>query len=292
MKTVLAIFLMVLNICIHKIEGVFTKKYGERNTRGGFVFSSMISFFSMLFFLFWDLIVDPRGLQFERSLIWLGLISGVCFALASITMYWVLRHGPYGLCSLFSSYSVLITITHGLIIGESLSVLSWCGIVLICVSLFLLMAQKPSDKKLKISVKWLVVLVFSVLCAALFGILQRQQQFNFSGAYNNEFMVITLGVSALLLFVVGVIKDGKYLKSVFKDGFFFAACSGISNGMTNFLTLLIYTLVPISFAAPVKTGIGIVISFVIAGLIFKEKYTKRQYIGVALGCIALVLFNI
>lgn len=292
MKTAFAIFLMILGIFIHKIEGVFTKKYGTKHNKGGFVFTSIISFFSMLFFLCKDLVTDASGLQFEKSLMCFGLIAGVCFATASMTMYWVLGHGPYGLSSLISSYSVLITIGHGLIIGESLSILSWVGVMLVCVSLFLIMTRKQSDEKLRITIKWLAVLIFSVLCAAAFGVLQRQQQIEFLNAYDNEFMVITLTVSSILLFTAGAIKDGKYLKDVFKYGFFYAAVGGVSNGATNFLSLFVYTLVPISFAAPMKTGIGIVISFLIARLIFKEKYTGRQYLGVAHGCIALVLFNI
>lgn len=292
MKTVFAIFLMILGLFIHRIEGVFTKKYGTKHDKGGFVFTSIISFFSMLFFLCKDLITDANGLQSEKSLIYFGVIAGVCFATASMTMYWVLAHGPYGLSSLISSYSVLITIGHGLITGEKLSILSWVGIVLICISLVFIMAREHVDEKLKVSAKWLAVLVFSVLCAAAFGVLQRQQQIDFSNAYNNEFMVITLAVSSLLLFIAGVIKDGKYLKDVFKYGFFYAAAGGVANGATNFLTLFVYTLVPISFAAPMKTGISIVIAFLIARLIFKEKYTVLQYFGVALGCIALILFNI
>lgn len=292
MKTVFAIFLMILGRFIHKIEGIFTKKYGIKHKKGGFVFTSIISFFSMLFFLCNDLITDANGLQFEKSLIYFGITAGVCFAIASMSMYWVLGHGPYGLSSLISSYGVLITIGHGLIIGERLSILSWVGVMLVCVSLFLMMTRKQSDEKLRITVKWLAVLIFSVLCAAAFGVLQRQQQIEFLSAYNNEFMVITLTVSSLLLFIAGVIKDRKYLKDVFKCGFLYAAVGGVANGATNFLALYVYTLVPISFAAPMRTGIGIVISFLIARLIFKEKYTGRQCLGVALGCIALVLFNI
>ena len=134
--------------------------------------------------------------------------------------------------------------------------------------------------------------IFAILTAGLYGILQRQQQVEFNSSLNNEFMIVVLAVSAITLFIIGVIKDGKDLKDIFKHGFFYAAGGGLSNGLTNFLTLYVYTLVPISFAAPMKTGIQILLSFVIARLIFKEKYSKRQYLGVALGTIALVLFNI
>ena len=292
MKTALAIFLIVLCVFFHKFEGIFTKKYSARYNKGGFIFTSIISFFSMLFFLLKDLIFDAKGLQFEKPLVVLGLISGFCFALASMTMCWVLGHGPYGFTNLISSFSVLIITGYGLLIGETLSFLSRVGILLIVVSLCLVMPREQKNEKTKVTAKWLIVLVFSTVCSATFGILQRQQQIEFSNAFDHEFMIVTLTVSAILLFAVGVIKDGRDLKFIFRYGFLYAAGGGTANGITNFLTLFVYTLVPISFAAPMITGMGIVISFLIARFIFKEVYTRRQYLGVALGCVAVVLYNI
>lgn len=292
MKTVLAILLMILGLFVHRVEGVFSKKYGEKHHEGGAIFTATVAFFSMLFFLIGEVVTDAGGLQFEKGLVLFGLIGGACFATACVTMYWVLSHGPYGVSSLLSSYSILITIGYGLFIGERLSPWAWGGVILICVSLVLVMERKQEDEKVKLSAGWLAVLVFSVLCSAAFGVLQRQQQIVFCRAYDNEFMVVVLGVAAGILFVVGRIKDGKRLKTHLKGGFFYAAVGGVANGMANFLTLAVYTLVPISFAAPMRTGIGIVIAFLIARLIFKEKYTARQYLGVALGSIALVVFNL
>ena len=60
MKTAFAISLIILERFIHKIEGIFTKKYGAKYNKGGFIFTTMISFFSMLFFLCKDLITDAN----------------------------------------------------------------------------------------------------------------------------------------------------------------------------------------------------------------------------------------
>lgn len=290
MTTVFAILLMTLSLLVHKFEGIFTKKYNGKHNKGEFIFTSIISLFSMIFFLAKDLITDKSGLQFGGPVIIYGVIGGIGFATASITMYYALKWGSFGLTSLLSSFGILITIAHGLFLGETISWLSWIGIALIGISIFLVKGGK--EEKVKFTTKWLIMTVFAILTAGLYGILQRQQQVEFNSSLNNEFMIITLGVSATCLFIVGVIKDGKHLKEVFKHGFLYAAGGGMANGLTNFLNLYVYTLVPISFAAPMKTGISILLSFIIANIIFKEKYSKKQYLGVVLGTTALILFNI
>ena len=290
MKTVFAIILMTIGLLVHKCEGIFTKKYNAKHNKGGFIFTAIVSLFSMIFFLANDLITDKNGLQFGMPVIIYGIIGGVFFSAACITMYYALQWGSFGLTNLLASFGILITIVHGLFLGETITWLSWVGISLIAISIFLVKGGEKED--IKFTPKWLIMTIFAILTAGVYGILQRQQQVEFNSSLNNEFMMVVLAVSAISLFIIGVIKDGKDLKDIFKHGFFYAAGGGISNGLTNFLTLYVYTLVPISFAAPMKTGIQILLSFVIASLIFKEKYSKRQYLGVALGTIALVLFNI
>ena len=290
MKTIFAILLMIVGLLVHKCEGVFTKKYNAKHNKGGFIFTAIVSLFSMIFFLANDLITDKNGLQFGMPVIIYGIIGGLFFAAACVTMYYALQWGSFGLTNLLASFGILITIVHGLLLGETITWLSWVGIALIALSIFLVKGGKKED--IKFTPKWLIMTICAILTAGLYGILQRQQQVEFESSLNNEFMMVVLAVSAISLFIIGVIKDGKDLKDIFKHGFFYAAGGGISNGLTNFLTLYVYTLVPISFAAPMKTGIKILLSFVIARLIFKEKYSKRQYLGVALGTIALVLFNL
>ena len=289
MKTLFAILLMIIGLLVHKLEGIFTKKYNVKNNKGGFIFTSIVSLFSMIFFFANDLIMDPNGLQFGMPVVVYGIIGGVFFAAACITMYYALEWGSFGLTNLLASFGILITIIHGLFLGETITWLSWVGIALIAVSIFLV--KGGEKEKIKFTAKWLIMTLCAIFTSGLYGILQRQQQVEFNSSLNNEFMIVVLAVSAICLFIIGVIKDGKDLKDIFKHGFLYAAGGGISNGLTNFLTLYVYTLVPISFAAPMKTGLTILLSFVIARLIFKEKYSKRQYLGVALGTIALVLEN-
>ena len=145
---------------------------------------------------------------------------------------------------------------------------------------------------MKVTKKWVIYITLSVVFAGIFGILQRQQQIEFGGKLDNEFMILSLAVSGISLLVFGIIQDGKDLKYILKNGGVYALGAGVSNGATNLLVLYVYTLAPMSFVAPMNAGAAIIISFLISKWIFKEKFSKLQYFGVILGGVALVLFNL
>lgn len=285
------ILLIVLGRFLHQFEGVFIKRYNAKHEKGGFIFTAIVSLFSMVFFILTDIITDEKGITFDSSLIIYGVIGGICFCLASFLTYLALGCGSFVLSRLVLSYGILITVVHGLFLGESITVLGWIGIALIAFSLYLVKGNGDGEN-VKITKKWLVYITLSVVFAGVFGILQRQQQIVFAHAYDNEFMIISLFVSALCLFIGGIYKDGKDLKYILKNGALYAVGAGFSNGATNLLTLYVYTLVPMSFVAPTSAGVSIVISFLLSKLLFKEKFSKTQYLGVVLGGVALILFNL
>ena len=285
------ILLIIISCLTREAEGVLIKKYNGKHEKGGFIFTSIVSLFSMIFFLCMDLITDPNGIQITLPLAVYGILSGIAFATASLLTFIALGCGAYVLSKLILSYGILITIGYGLFTGETLSVFGWIGIALIAISLYLV-KDDSKEETVKISKKWIICIALSVVCAGVFSVLQRHQQIEFSNLYDNEFMIITLGVSAVSLFFIGVLKDGKDLGYIIKNGSPYAIGAGISNGTTNLLTLYLYTLAPVSFVSPMNAGLAMIVSFLISKFIFKEKFSKLQYLGVLLGAIAIVLFNL
>ena len=283
--------LIILSQIIAQFEGVFIKKYNEKHDKGGMIFTAIISLFSMLFFLLMDIITDRSGLQFSSSIVLYGVFAGISFCLASFLTFIALGCGSFVLSRLVLSYGIIITVAHGLFLSEPVSIWSWIGIALIITSLYFVKGDKEKES-VKINKKWIITIVLSVVFAGAFGVLQCQQQRQFNHQYDNEFMVITLGVSAFILLVAGIVKDGKDLKYILKNGSLYSMGAGFSNGATNLLQLFAYTLLPMSIVAPMCSGVSIIISFIISKLIFKEKFSKLQYCGVVLGGIALILFNI
>lgn len=284
----LAILLVIISCSTSLVEGILIKKYNSRHTKGGFIFTAMVSLFSMLFFV----ITDKGGFDFSSEMLPYGIISGVFYCVASLLTFVALGCGPFTLSMLILSYSGLLPIGYGIFfLKDEVTAPMVIGIILIFVSLFLNRGEKREGDK-KASLKWLICIGISFIGSGMVSIIQKMQQLRFENSVNNEYMIITLGFSALVLFTVGFIKDHKNALYIFRYGGIYSSLAGISNGATNFLTIAVNMLLPISIASPIRAGTKVVLSFIVSLLLFKEKFKKRQIVGVIVGAVAIILLNL
>ena len=105
-------------------------------------------------------------------------------------------------------------------------------------------------------------------------------------------MIVTYVFTFVTVMVIGIIKDGKQILYIFRHAGPYTAAAGASNGIVNLLSLEITKLIPLSVSAPMLSGIKIIVTFLISLIIFKEKMSVKQIIGVVLGAASLILFNI
>ena len=293
MPMLLSMAWSALSSGINQVESVMIKKYNAKYTQGGFIFTALISLFAMVFFF----IIDKDGLCFPPLLILYGIISGVFYSCASYLTFVALGCGSYMLSNLFLSYTLIFSIVYGLVfLKEEITLFTYLGIALMLVSIFLVKNnKKAADGKLqnvKVSVKWVVCITLSVIGSGMFGVMKKLQQVEFDKAYDNEFMIVTYVFTFVTLMVIGIIKDSKQILYIFRHGGPYAAAAGASNGLVNLLSLEITKLIPLSVSAPMLSGIKIIVTFLISLIIFKEKMSVKQIIGVVLGTASLILFNI
>ncbi len=286
----LAIALMILCSLVHQAEGISIKKYNKKYSSGGFVFISLVSFFGLIVVVAKDLIWGG-GLAFEPKLLVYGIASGVFYAMASILTFVALRCGPYALTNLFLGYGVILSIGYGLfVLHEPANVLTYIGIGLIFVSIFLGRPPKRDDKKVRM--KWIVCVSLSVIGARMFAILKKAQQLDFDGIYDNEFIILTYSVSFVLLMGIGIIMEKKRTGEIFSRCLPYTFVAGLSNALNNLLGFVVLTLLPISISSPVGSAVGKIVNFIVAILVFREKYLPRQLVALLLGLIAAVILNL
>ena len=290
--TVIALLLATLGTGIHQVEGIMIKKYNSKHSKGGFIFTALISLFAMLFFF----ITDKGGLKFPVEMIPYGIASGAFYCMASFLTFVAFGCGSFVLTNLFLSYSLLFSVGYGLfVLNDPATPLTYIGLALMMISVFLVRGAKndgSGEEKVKVSLKWIICVALSVIGSGMFGVMQKLQQVKFEKSCDNEFMIVTLGFSAAVLLIAGIIMNGKDLLYILRHGGLYASAAGVSNGATNLLNLVVNAMIPISIAAPTRSGIKIVVSFLISLFIFKEKLTKRQITGVIIGAAALILLNL
>ena len=285
--------LILLASCTSLMQGIFIKKYNGKYTSGSFIFNAMISFFSMLFFLFSDLFGDAGKLTFTAALLPYALIAGIIYAVATLLTYISLQIGSFVLSLLIISYSIVITAAYGIVVlHEPTTLYTWIGFSLIAVSLFLLRGKSDAGMKKKFSFAWLICISLSSIGNGVFSIISRMQQIRFENSVTNEFMILALGLSAVSLGICGIVQEKKKALASFKTCLPYALGAGLSNGATNMIGLALNMLIPISIAAPMRSAVKNLLSMGVSMTVFKEKFLPRQIVGMMIGALAVVFLNL
>lgn len=289
-NSMIGMMLVIFGLVMHQIETIIVKNYGNKHGKGGMFFNAIICLFAMVYFF----ITDKNGLQFPKGIWIYGIVNSIMYATGFYTGYAAYKTGSFGFTKLFVSFAGIFSIFYGIIfLKEPTSIIMYIAIVMIFLSVFLMNYQKDEDSgKNKISVKWIIYIILTVLSNAFIAIIGRMQYGVYGDTYKNEFLIISLAGGAISLFILGMIFERDSFKYTVKHGFLYGAGAGVCNGINNLLLLVTYNYLPISFISPVRTGIGIIMGFLISILLYKEKFTRRQLISAGIGLAAVVLMNL
>ena len=287
-------YLLILVFTVLNLgESMVVKAYAKRFGSGGMLMNAVIALFATVFFLISDFIKpETRGFYVPSAMLPLALINCCLFAAGFYFAFLAFKIGPYGLTRLISSFSLLFSIFYGIFfLHEETDALTYIGIAMILCAMVMINCKKSAkdEEENGISLKWLIYLMISVVSNGFIAILTRMQQIRFEDACSNEFQIISIGGSFLVLTVLGLIIDRDKLGAVAKNGLLYGAAAGLCNGGKNFVALAVYLCLPLSTVSPVKTGVGMIGAFLVAVLFYKEKYTTLQKLGVLLGVVAVVL---
>ncbi len=280
-------FLIIVFTLLNLGESIAVRTYAKRHGSGGMLMNAIVALFAALFFL----VTDTGGFYAPAEMIPLAVINVFLFGAGFYFTFLSYRIGPYGLTRLLSSFSLLFSIFYGIFsLGEKPNALTYIGIAAIFAAMVLINYKKKDDDDEKgVSLKWFVCIMTSVIANGFIAILTRMQQIRFNDTCSSEFQFISIGGSFILLAILGIIIDRDELPYILKHGSLYGLVGGIFNGAKNFLTLVIYTLLPLSIVSPMETGLNMIATFAMALLYYKERYTRRQLIGVGLGVAAVIL---
>lgn len=285
--------LCVLFVVINLLEGIVVKNHTKKYGNGGTVVNALTCLFSMIFFIVTEAL-EIDSFYFPQELWIYGGISIIMFSAGFYFTYVAYKMGPFGLTRLLSTISLLFPIVYGLaFLNEDGGVVTYIGIALMLSATVLINLKSESNcEEGKVSLKWLIFILISAAANGMISVLSRMQQIRFDNATSNEFMMISLFGSFVVLSVWGVLKEKRGVGLVIRDGALTGALAGVLNGAKNFITLLVYLYLPLSIVSPLQTSLSMIAAFAVSYLIYKERYSKLQLVGVAFGVFSVVLLSI
>lgn len=279
-------FLLFIVIIMCTAQTVLTKQYNvSAKEINVFSFSAVSSFAALAFF------VVSGGFQFAFAAEYIPYSIGfaAAYTTSGIANFLAIHWGSMSITNLVSSYSLLIPTVYGLIaLQEKLSAVGIVGVVCLLVSIFLI---NDSKEKASFSFKWIVALVFAFVAGGMCSTVQKMQQVACDGAYKSDFMVVALVISTCAFAAAAVLKKEK-VKNGFAICTGFGAMRGVANGIVNLLVMVLAGSIPNAILFPSVSAGGIVLGFIMAVTVYKERLSRQQLIGYVIGTVSVILLNL
>lgn len=278
------VLLVIVTLAI-SMQSVFQKQYHVKaKTPAPFLFLALSSLTALLFFVFtsgfhfhWDAAMLPYSIGF-----------GLAYLSSLLGTFYAVQCGSLAITMLVISYSLVIPTLYGILfLHDSIGPLVYIGILLLLVSLFLINVKKGEAA---FSLKWFLFVLLGFVSNGMCSTVQKMQQVRFDGDGKSEFMILALVVATICLTVLAC-RKGFSLASL-KECAPYSLLNGISNGIVNLLIMILTGLIASAVLFPTISAGGIVISFLFAILVYKERLSKNQLIGYGMGIAAVILLNL
>ena len=210
---------------------------------------------------------------------------GVILLSCNVFGFLALSKGPMALTSIICTYNIIIPCIYGVaFLNEKIRALQGVGFVLLAISMLLL---RKKDKTVEFKKHWLLCVIITFLGNGVNSIILKLHQTIYPGSYQIEFMCIAMFVGFAALFAAMLFTKQKPEISEMK----FSVPSGVLTGGTLFLTLYLSAEVDATVLFPLTTVFSICINCISSKIIFKDRFTVEQIIGIILGVISVILIK-
>ena len=201
--------------------------------------------------------------------------------------------GPISLTALISNISMVVPVVFSAIVyGESLTLSRILGILVTVASLYF---STATFGKSKLNVKWIVFTALAFLANCGSNIAIKIYLKSFAVGDSSSFVAVHFTASALfslLLFVLLTAKGRRCTYSINKTVFFTAGIIGLILGVFNLIYAHAMSVLDATLLLPLYNGGTTLLVTLGTALLFRERLTRRQYTGILLGLIAIVLMSI
>ena len=234
--------------------------------------------------------------SFEPAVLVYSVIFGVCYAGIAITSIKALAEGPTLLTTLLQQLSLIGVTVWGFAFWNTWDIkrapLVLTGLALVVVSLVLSLYSGEKSGK-KITLKWLAYASVMFVVTASCSIVQKAQQIAFNEQHGAMLMFFGVLLAALICLVYFLLTEKPNTRKMIKTAWYYPLGAGMSSSLGNlFVILMAATPLSPNLIYPTLAVGCLALTSVGAVVLFKEKLAWWQWIGVAIGAVAVALLSI
>ncbi len=227
----------------------------------------------------------------------ISIATGITLTVSSACSLLALKHTSVLLNALFGAAGLLVPTISGIFIfGEKVGVGQWCGIACLLLAA-LLLASSSGKTNGKITFKTLLLLFGSMLANGTTMLLQTLYRRFVPGGDVSlySFLQFVIPAIALLLasFMIGLFKRNQAPRVKYSNKLML--CTALSAialfGISQISTIASKT-IPVAVLFPISDGGGMIISGIVAWLIYRERLTVKSTLGIIMGVLGLCLIKL
>lgn len=231
-------------------------------------------------FLFGILLLLSRKMSLYSVL--LGVLFGVISAMRNAYYMKTLANGPMNITLLITASSTIIPTLSGVFFGEHFSAAKLVFVFILIGFIYLSLRKEDNSG---INKKWIFFAMLTFLFQGAQGILQKVHQ---TSNYKEEagcFLFVTFIIS----YIYNKLQTNDH-KNVHipRKVFLSAAICGICMFAVNYLNLKLAGMLPSQLFFPLANGGTMIFSQIMSAVIFKERLSKKQFVGLVGGICALI----
>lgn len=268
------------------VQSAAQKQYSLRVPQPNVILFSAITSL-MVFFFF--VLTSGFQLSFDVRLLPYALGFAVCYAAAWMGTVLALQYGLMAISTLIISCSIVFPTLYGVWLGEPVGPRMLVSLALLLVSMVLVNLRFEDSGKF--SIKWLACVLMAFVCNGMCTVLQNMQKRTLGDSFSHEFMILSLLLAFVLLMGYALLTT-RGIGAALRACIPYAAVNGTFNAMSNLLMLLIIGNIPNTIFYPTNAALIMLSTFVLAYTVYRERFTRPQYIGYALGIVSIVLLNL
>jgi uncharacterized membrane protein len=286
-------FYLLLAMTFSALITVSGRLYNNKNRELEYV-TRLYSLLASIFAAIGWLVLWLTDFSFDARVLPYSALYGVLYACFTVGMLGAIKVGSTSLTGLVKQVALVGVSFWGYFFWDTqFTTVSAIGIVVLLISLalcLLVKEKKTDDHHLG---KWLFYALLITIGNAGCGILQRYQQMHFNYQHKNMLMFFSYVFAICFCFVFSLGEKKENWKRAIKQSWAFPALSGISSAGSNLFILLLVKcrMSPVILYPGIAVG-GLIITTLIAFFGFREKLRPQQWVGLAVGAVALVLLNL
>lgn len=228
----------------------------------------------------------------------LGVLMGLAVAFSlqfNIQAYTV---GPFAYTTVIVALGAVIpTLSGPAFFGDApLTVAQWIGIVLMVICIMLSPDKSPKTTENKANFKWLILSVAASVINGLVGVIQKIHQTDDPVKAQMPALLLccfaTATVASLCVYLIEKRKSGDLIsKPPVKQMLKLPILTGFVLAFPHTINLWVAGVLPTAVMFPIVNLCPMMLSMICAVVVLKEKLSKSQWSGIAIGIASTVLLS-